>query len=115
MNKKGQALIEFVIILPLIVFMLLATIDIGKIFYTKNALENKLNDVITMYENRNNLDTIKKNLNEDVKKSTLEIQENGDIISFIVTKKVEIITPGLNLIFKNPYEVKVKRVIHNET
>ena len=115
MDKKGQALVEFVIILPIIVFMLLATIDIGKIFYTKNVLEDKLNDVVTMYENKYDLNTIKKNLNNDVKKSTLEIKENNKDVSFVLAKKIDIITPGLNLIFKNPYKIQVKRVIYNET
>ena len=114
MNRKGQALVEFVIILPLIVFMLLAVIDIGKIFYTKNTLENKLNDIVTMYENGDNLDIIKKNLDKDVKKSALTIEDKEKDRTFIISKKVEIITPGLNLIFKNPYEIKVKRVIYNE-
>ena len=114
MNKKGQALVEFVIILPLIVFMLLATIDIGKIFYTKNNLENKLNDVVSMYENDTDIKKIERNLKKDIKNSKLKISEDNTDIKFEITKKVEIITPGLNLIFKNPYEVKVKRVINNE-
>ena len=114
MNKKGQALVEFVIILPLIVFMLLATIDIGKIFYTKNVLENKLNDVVTMYQNDKNIDAIKKNLNKDVKKSEFSITEDNENTKIELTKEVEIITPGLNLIFKNPYKIQVKRVISNE-
>ena len=32
-NKKGQALVEFVIILPIFVFMVLTVIDIGKIIF----------------------------------------------------------------------------------
>ena len=36
MNKKGQALVEFIIILPVFIFMLLAMIDIGKILYFNN-------------------------------------------------------------------------------
>ena len=47
-NKKGQALIEFVIILPIFVFMILAVIDLGKILYFGNILESKMDNVITM-------------------------------------------------------------------
>ena len=42
MNKRGQALVEFVIILPIFVFMILAIIDIGKIVFFRNELENEI-------------------------------------------------------------------------
>ena len=31
MNKKGQALVEFILILPILIFILLAIVDIGKL------------------------------------------------------------------------------------
>jgi len=41
MNKRGQALIEFVLILPLFIFLLFAVYDFGMIFSVKNTLEKK--------------------------------------------------------------------------
>ena len=114
MNKRGQALVEFVIILPIFVFMLLATIDIGKIFYTNNRLENKLNDVIVMYENNKDQKEIKKNIQNDIKDIKIDIKKDDEYVEFKLSKNVEIVTPGLNLIFKNPYNAEVKRVIYNE-
>ena len=34
-SKKGQALVEFIIILPILIFILLAVVDYGMISYTK--------------------------------------------------------------------------------
>ena len=114
MNKKGQALVEFVIILPIFIFMILATIDIGKILYFSNRLENKMDDVISMYEKDINYEEIKQNLNHDVKNANLKITKDEKYVEFIIVKNTDIITPGLNLIFNNPYEIKAKRVVYNE-
>ena len=42
MNKKGQALVEFILILPVLLLILMAMIDIGNIFLKKYELENSL-------------------------------------------------------------------------
>ena len=114
MNKKGQALVEFVIILPIFIFMILATIDIGKILFYSNKLESKMDDVITMYNNEVIEKEIEKNLNSDIKKTKLYIKENNKYIEFKIEKEVDIITPGFNLLFDNPYNVTSKRVIYND-
>lgn len=114
MNRKGQALVEFVIILPIFIFILLATIDIGKILYFSNQLENKLDDIISMYQNNEDYKEIQKNLNKDLKKTSLKIKKDDKYIEFRITKSIDIITPGLNLIFNNPYRVSSKRVIYSE-
>lgn len=114
MNKKGQALVEFIIILPVFIFMLLAMIDIGKILYFNNKIESKMDDVITMYENKYQYEVIKKSISKDLQTTTFKMNENEKYIEFILEKKVDIITPGLNLIFNNPYKINVKRVIYND-
>ena len=47
-NNKGQALIEFVLILPIFIFLIFLSVDIGRILYAKNHLETKLNDAIEL-------------------------------------------------------------------
>lgn len=113
-NHRGQALIEFVILLPIFIFMLFAVIDFGKILYTKNNLESKMDDVITLYEKEKNLEEIKERMDFSRDKITIEKIEEGEYAHFILKKDVEIITPGLNLIFGSPYLAKVKRVIYDE-
>ena len=43
-NKKGQALIEFVIILPVMLLLVFCLIDFGMVIYEKNNLENIVSD-----------------------------------------------------------------------
>ena len=58
-NKKGQALVEFVIILPIFVFMVLTVIDIGKIIFFRNELENEMSDVIDLYRKKKSYEEIR--------------------------------------------------------
>ena len=41
MNKKGQALVEFILILPVLLLIAMAMIDIGNIFLKKYDLKYK--------------------------------------------------------------------------
>ena len=115
MNRRGQALVEFVIILPIFVFMILAIIDIGKIVFFRNELENEMSDVVDLYRNQKSFQKKKKDLElleEDIQ---LEIQNNDNqTITFYLKKDVEILTPGLNLILDSPFPLEVKRVIAYE-
>ena len=114
MNKKGQALVEFIIILPVFILLVLGVIDIGKILYNQSNLEHKLDDVISMYEDDKELEELKTFLSKEDKNMDLTIKQDDSTLEFVISKKIEIITPGLNLVFKNPYKLEVKRVIYNE-
>lgn len=111
-KSKGQALIEFVIILPIFVFMILAVIDIGKILYFGNNLESKMDEVITFYEENKTYDEISNLIQlDDAKIEFQATNENNSYVEFRLTKKIAILTPGLNFILDNPYEVVAKRKI----
>ena len=46
---------------------------------------------------------------------TLEIKnQDNEVITFFLKRDVEIITPGLNVIFDSPYTVSVERVLSYE-
>ena len=111
MNNKGQALVEFVIILPIFIFMLLVIIDIGKILYNQNILESEMEDIVTLYKknNQEELDEFIKAKNEQ-----LTIETNEEYVELKIMKDMEILTPGLNLILGNPHQITSKRVIYNE-
>ncbi len=110
--KKGQALVEFVIILPIFLLIILGVIDMGRIFYTKIILEEQISDVISMYEVGNNEDKIKKELDLD-KDIKISQEKEEDYTNYMISKDIEIITPGLNLIFSNPYKLIITRSIYN--
>lgn len=110
MNKKGQALVEFVIILPIFLLLVLGVIDIGQILYNRTKLEGVITDVISMYEKGISISDIK----EEVEPLELKMEEDGDYLLFHLVKNVDIITPGLNLVLDDPYQIEVSRSISNE-
>lgn len=109
LNNKGQALIEFVLILPVFLMILFVIVDFGMIFNAKSNLENTSNDIISMYKDNNDINNLKNIFNNyDIK-----IEEVSNYKKIIITDKVNLITPGLNIILDNPYEIKVERVVTN--
>lgn len=115
MNKKGQALVEFVIVLPILIMILFATIDFGIIIYNKSKLENKLNDVVNMVKNNEANEKIEDFINKDSdRKATYRIVKNEEYTTIKLFTSIEIITPGLNVILDNPYKISVSRVIYDE-
>ena len=115
MNKKGQALVEFVVVLPILIMLLFATIDFGLIIYNKSKLESKLNDVVNMIENNEEEQTIVKFINKDSnKKTTYRITKDQEYVTIKLFTSVDIITPGLNIVLDNPYKIEVSRVIYEK-
>ena len=60
MNRKGQALVEFVLILPIFIMILFSIVDFGMIFNKKNELENISIDIINLLNNNNKIEEIQK-------------------------------------------------------
>lgn len=113
-NKRGQALIEFVLILPLFLLLLFAAIDFGKIINAKNVLENKINDVRIMLKEEKTNEEIKTFINIDKQyKIEISINEEADYTHINLSTNLNLITPGLNRVLSNPHPVKVNRVIKN--
>ena len=103
-DNKGQALIEFVLILPILIFMLLAFIDIGKMIILKNHLESLLSDI--------NIKT------ESIKDLEYEIkftrEEKGEEVVVTLESCLEVTTPGLSKIIGDPACVTTSKIIKKE-
>lgn len=108
MNKKGQALVEFIVILPVIIYIIMAIIDFMIIFSNKNKLESNMNEVVSLYKD-NNIEEIKKYTNNN-----FEYKIDDKYTKLTIKENYKTITPGLSLILGNPYEIKCERVIINE-
>ena len=50
MKNRGQALVEFILIVPIFLLILLAIIDFGNIFKTKYDLQNDLDLIAELYK-----------------------------------------------------------------
>lgn len=110
MNRKGQALVEFVLILPVFVFLLFAVYDFGMIFNTRNKLENDSTDITLLYKSGKTIDEIR-NMYPSI---NIDITRDNGYDNVSIRDNVKIITPGLNRVLGNPYLVEVKRYIPYE-
>ena len=117
-NNKAQALIEFVLILPILIMFLFSIIDFGNIYVSKSHLENKLNDVYDFLKESKSLsnvyDEVITFVNKDEKNRIgveLTTESENDYLKIALVSEIQTITPGLNLILGSPYEVRCERVI----
>lgn len=115
-KNRGQALIEFVLLLPVFVFLLLGIIDFGRIMITKNHLESKASDMLTMIQDKSTYDEMVESLNkESTEEVKLELDYQADgYVRIKLMIPIEIMTPGLNLVLGNPYPVTVERLVPYE-
>lgn len=110
-NNKGQALIEFVILIPVFMMLILGMLDLGNIIYHKYQLGNDLDYISDLYiENKNN--DIDKYVND--RKIKYQIRSEDNKANILISQNVKIITPGLNKILGNYYNISVERMIYNE-
>ena len=112
-NQKGQALVEFVLILPVFIFLIFLSVDIGRIIYAKNRLETKINEAVELLEQKKSYEEVVTFLNKNSNtKFKLDIKYKEDKYATVkVMNEVDLLTPGLNLILSDPYEVYVTREV----
>lgn len=113
MNKKGQALVEFIIILPIVIFIGFIFIDFLLISYTKQKLENIVSDVGEMYKNNENISEIQTFIDKNEDNVTVNFKEQDKYFNVILIKDYEFITPGMKNILKE-YKINIERTMYNE-
>ena len=105
-NNRGQALVEFVLVLPILLLLIFAFIDLGRVIVCKNHLEGVMSEVASLEESE--ISNYLKNDNDY--KISYDIKENEYKEITLITK-IDLITPGLRKILNTPYTVKVERSI----
>lgn len=111
MKNKGQALVEFIIILPVLLLLILGAIDFGNILYKEYTLENDLDYVVELVR-QNKMTEIDYYVKQ--KELTKNIETKSTTTTVTLSKKVVVNTPGLNRILGKNYQIKAIRVITNE-
>ena len=111
MNKKGQALVEFILILPVLLLIVMALIDVGNIFLKKYELNNDLETVTELYKNNNEKELSLYLASEDL---TLEESKTDEMTTLTIKKTIEINAPGLTNILGKNYQIEVKKTFYNE-
>ena len=105
MNNKGQVLVLFVIILPVILLALLIIIQFGKLYLKKQATTNIIKDTIEYGLKHTQDEQIENKLNnlietniDDIDKKTITIFEDEIRIN-LTQKSINIFGKNINLTY----------------
>ncbi len=109
MNRKGQALVEFVLILPIFILLLFVIVDFGMVLSKKNELENISVDVVEMLKSNSSINDI----NGLYSNVNISIDSDEEYTKVVISSDVDIMSPILSRILGKEYVVKVERVIPN--
>lgn len=100
MNNKGQTLVLFILVLPIIILIITCLIDMGSIIITKRQIENTVDLALTYGIKHINDSAIDVKLKKMIMKNNKEIEENNIIIliddKLRITVKVNISSTILN-------------------
>lgn len=108
MNRRGQALVEFVLVLPVLLIIVVSLIDVGSIFIKKYELSKDLEIISNYYENDKTQELYAYAAMEEV---DFSIEEKGNITVLNLKKKVKINAPILSNIIGRNYTIEADKPI----
>lgn len=108
-KNGGQALIEFVIILPIILIILLYIIEFGRITLKKYELESNMELITELYKDKKQ-DEMNNYMNSN--NITIEITKNNELTTIIIRKNIKTNMPLINRILGN--NIETKRTIYEQ-
>ena len=109
MNKRGQTIIIFVMLIPIILTMAALVIDVGLLYYKKNEYTGIVEESIKEYFKDEDILSAKKTLTLiGVSLDDTEINVSDNEITITLDTKVDSIFGKVIRI--NDYEIKVSRV-----
>ena len=108
-NNKGQALIEFILVLPVFLLLIISMVDFGNIILKKYNLEDEIDKVALMYMNHENY-----NYYLDNKNISIEITSDDEFTNITLSKNVKIICPILIPILGSNYKITVEKSVLND-
>ena len=109
MNKRGQTLIIFVMLIPIILTMAALVIDVGLLYYKKNEYVGIVEESIKEYFKDEDILSAKKTITlNGISLDDTEINVSDNKITVTLDTKVDSIFGKVIRI--NDYEIKVSRV-----
>lgn len=108
-NSNGQALIEFIVILPIFLLILICLFDVGNVLYKKFQLENDMDIVINMY-NAHDLDGIDAYILD--KKIDVSYDTSNGVTDVTISRNVSSNTLFIDNIIG--HTISVKRTVYDE-
>lgn len=107
-NNKGQALIEFTLILPVILLILLYIVEFGRITLKKYQLESDIDLVTTLYQEKK-LDELNNYINKN--NLTINYKTENNLTTIELKQNIKSNMPLLNNILGN--NINTKRTIYD--
>lgn len=111
-DEKGQALVEFIIILPVTLILMFCVIDFARVISLRSNLETITQDATILYQSGKTLENIKNEI--DLDGADLSITINGEYVNVTTAKTIKPITPGFSYVLSDVFSVEVSRVVRNE-
>lgn len=109
-NNKGQVLIEFVLILPVILMILLYIIEFGRITLKKQELESNLDLIVTLYNENKKEEIENYAINNEI---IITYQKANSLTTIEIKKNIKSNVPLINKILGNT--INAKRTIYEKT
>lgn len=109
LKNKGQALVEFVVILPIFLMILMCIIDFSNIIYKKYNLESHLDNIVRLYNN-NQIEEIDYYVSKN--NFVINYTTNEDITTITIKEYVKVNTPVLSNVLNSPYLISISREIY---
>lgn len=124
-NEKGQSLVEFALILPMLLLLISATFDFGRIIYTYMHLNLLTQEAVRLGsfgetdENisqltHNNFHVGDANLLQISISPSQSLRKSGDYITVTLDYPITYVTPLLSTILPSPYRVVTDSTIRIE-
>ena len=90
MNKKGQTLILFVILIPILVILTAVVVDVGSLEFTYQKLKGIVDESIKEYYLKDGKTSLENTLAyNDLSKESYEITEANNAVSVYVTYEMD--------------------------
>ncbi|MCY6371178.1 TadE/TadG family type IV pilus assembly protein [Clostridium ganghwense] len=124
-KKKGQAILETALVLPIILIVFCGIIDFGRIFHASTHLNMVTQEAVRLAGLGENDSEIVQFVNDKVylvDKDTIQIditpnsllRKSGDYVTVKITYKVNYITPIISTFLPSPFEVNTQSTIRVE-
>ncbi|MBF7082487.1 pilus assembly protein [Desulfallas sp. Bu1-1] len=123
-DTRGQALVEFALILPLVILLLMAIFEFGSIFHSYLVITNASRDgarigIVGEYTDEEDLKQKVKDMCAALDQSEITVDVNSDSVlrrmQVQVTYKVHPFTPVLSAILPDPVVLKSKTTMRIES
>ncbi len=110
-NNKGQALVEFIIILPILLLIIISIVDFGNIISKKYSLENDIDTISNLYIEEK-YDEINEYASD--KNISINYKKDNDLLIITLNKDVNVTSPLISIITGKTYKVSTEKSIYSE-